>query len=127
MRRADRELAALAKAARVPEREYTGPLYVDGSGHNDGFFRDLEELHEWYEDEEHELPEYAWACDVRHPALDADSLEEQALEDTVDGCELNALDELRAFVEKWNGEQTSEIWEPDYSRAVMLDRAEVVP
>jgi len=118
----EKERAQFEKAEKVPSNKYSGPVYWEdgvGAGH-DGFFEDLDDLDDWCEQEEHALPPYVWACDEHHPSLDVDQLCEQALDDTYDGCELDAVEELTAAVEAWNAKQTARIWEPDFRRAVVL-------
>lgn len=121
----EREAAAFEKAERVTPKDYSGPVFWDGGGCNDGFFATGDELEDWCACEEIPLPPYVWTCRTINPSLDFVSLCEQALDDQYEDCELDAEDELKEFLEKWNAKQTSETWEPNYKRVVILGEANV--
>jgi len=118
-REAAREARRFAAAEHIPASDYDGPVYWDGTG-NDGYSPSVADLLDWFADEETEPPAYVWACSVRHPSLDADDLLEHALDDHHEDCDLDAVDELRAFVARWNAQQTDETWDVDVTCAVLL-------
>ena len=61
VKQASKDLATL-EAAELVEDE-GGWLYVEGHGHNDGFFRDMGELLDYLADEpENTRPEFAFCC-----------------------------------------------------------------
>jgi hypothetical protein len=120
-RRAEQEENAFKKATKVPASEHDGPVYWEGAGCSEGFFSSLDDLLDMCADQEIEPPKYVWPCIVIHPQLRFEDLQEQALDDHSEGCELDAEDELREFLDQWNAKQTGESWEPIYYKVLMLE------
>lgn len=126
-RRAARETENLAKAMRIAEADYTGPVYYDGAW-NDGHLRDVDEFRDWWETEHEEgaaLPADVWACTAQKIRLpDASEIVEEATQDKYE----NAYDDviggdveaLQAAIDAFNAGITAESWEVDYSRLVIL-------
>lgn len=116
----------VAKAKRIPEAEYTGPLYVDDSScGRDGFFDDMGDLRERYEDEEQPLPAVAWACFEKRFAIpsadeivDSECQNGEHYDDIADS--LTDTAELQLAIDAWNARQTATSWEPDYSTMIVL-------
>lgn len=129
-RSAARDAELRAKAVRIPEAEYDGPVYLD-SAWNEGYLRDTDELREWIDDQEEpiELTE-VWACTSRRLQLpSADNLCERITDDSFDGAydQLVGIEELQVAVDAFNAAQTAEEWNVDYSRLVVLAVAQVTP
>lgn len=120
------DLVRLRKAKPIPERQWTDPVECEGvpGGWGDGFFRDIDDLLESCEDHEVEVPAYCWPCTAKPLALDPDQLLEHAVDDMHEDAmdQIEAADELVAFIEAWNAKQTCRSWCPDMSRVVVLDR-----
>jgi hypothetical protein len=113
-----KEAAMFADAEHVAAEDWDGPVYTDASNYNEGFFRDLDDLYDNIEEDER--PSYVWTCTTMHPSLDAEALLESALEETHEDCELDATDELKDFIDRWNDQQTAETWWADHKKAVVL-------
>lgn len=89
-----------------------GMLWYDCS-YNEGFFRDMDEFLEWWEDEHDKddpRPEYVWATDEFKPHLDAESLIsnmcEDLHEDAIDAISDESKEELASFLESWCEKQS---------------------
>lgn len=99
---AERDQKRMAKAEKLDI--WDGWVYLDGHGHNEGFFRDLQELAECLDDEladgdleVADWPEYAWICNPRPIRIpDLADLIERICDDGYEGLEddLEGLDEL---------------------------------
>jgi hypothetical protein len=126
-RDAARKQECVAKATRVAEADYSGPLYVEDSPcGRDGYFADSDDLRERYDDEGVPLPDVVWACIQKPFTLPtADEIVERECEngehyeDIADS--LTDTDDLQRAITAWNARQTAESWEPDYRTLIVLD------
>jgi hypothetical protein len=128
--------ARYEKAEKIPADKYDGWVYFNGLQRNDGFAQDvgalLEDLECQREEDGSEVktPEYVWACSPKYFAtIDLDNvlenLEQDAWED-FDRIDYNGLDELQQAVDKFNeSNKHLVIWEPDYSRAIILKSSRI--
>jgi hypothetical protein len=135
------EKARFEKATKIPYSDYTEEyIYCDGYGTNEGYFSDLGELQEWWEDEYGkysdiyqkdgedcpELPKYVWACKKQYPFYyTAETITEGSFEELFeDACERvssESEDELDIALEKYYKANSSIVgYVPDYSLAIML-------
>ncbi|MEX1034786.1 MAG: hypothetical protein WDZ54_02435 [Sneathiella sp.] len=134
-----REQAALRRAAVMPAAEWADPVFSDevSGDWGEGYSSDVAAMLEHFEDEmacvddrddtyaPDPPPAYCWPCKPDALRLDPESLLEQAAdghhEDAFD--QIEAGDELVAFINAWNAKQTCVSWYPDYKRVVVLDEA----
>jgi hypothetical protein len=88
----------------------------------DKYFRDYEELLEFYElNDDNEIPKWVWGC-IEHPfKIDIrsalENAEEQMYEDFDDIVD---AEELHKFIETWNDKQTAKSYSPDYKTVILL-------
>ena len=106
------------KATKIPIADYSGPVWCEGIGYNDGFFEDTDELIDYCADEEITSLGPVFACHVTKFAVDADDAIDAVLEEFPEGSEASHVDELRTFLDGWNAKQDAEMWEPDHSLVV---------
>lgn len=124
MKDAEAEAERFDRAEKVTD--WDGPVYDPNCGGcQDGYFQSVDDLLDHYADDDAGPPAYVWATTMTHPSLDADSLMDQALDDTYDGCTLDAEDELVEFIGRWNDKQSCEIWWEDKSKAVVISATTV--
>lgn len=128
LRDIQRERERFEKAEKLAE--WDGPVFIDGLGHDEGYFRSVDDLMDYladWEDDEGPQPthEYAWTCDsvpfvhVRFSDL-LDRFGDDAYEDW-EPEDLKGVDELKAALrafEEANKECVA--WEPNYRRALIL-------
>ncbi len=132
------EKSRFEKAQKIPAAEYTGWVYWEGHGYNEGFFESLAELIDYCDygergEREGErnkipLPEYVWACKVMTFKLDADRIIEDAYEEAHEGAadNLKMVDELEAFCKEFNEANKDNVtYYVDDGRVVMLSGMEV--
>lgn len=125
----EKDAKAFEKAKKVSIEEYDGKYAVfwpkgPGGGMGDGFYTNLDELLEVYEDEQLDLPPYVWGAkpfDVRADARDIlerviEGHHEDAWDELSDGAETELQKLLDAFFEK----QNIRSWEVDYTTVVLL-------
>jgi hypothetical protein len=129
------------KSTKMPYSEYKGALiYCDGYGTNEGYFSDIEELHEWWEDEygkyselteeEREdcpdFPTYVWACAKQYPYYyTAETIRENSFDELFDGAGEAVCSKseelLDKALEKYYKANSSIVgYLPDYSLALVL-------
>jgi hypothetical protein len=118
------EAARYSKAEKVAK--FDGWVYCDGfDNHNGGFFESLQELIDFCQDEEEDMPEYCWACNaiafVHIEISDIlQSIEENGYED-FDADDCTGLDALKVAVKTFNEANLSILkYEPNYDLAVVL-------
>lgn len=120
------------KAEKLKEEDWNGPVYCDSLGYNEGYFNDLNDLHEylegWEDDEgDKSIIEFVWTCEVNPSCvLNVDSILESATEEaheSFDYRDLHGLDELRAAVDKFNKLNENEVsWVPNFKKCVILNK-----
>lgn len=121
-RNARSEAERQAKAIRVTEADYDGPVFHDGAW-NEGYLRDVDELREWAECKGVEMPAAVWACTSKPLHLASASqlcedMTQDSFEDAYD--HLVGIEELQVAIDAFNAKQTAEEWEVDYSLLVTL-------
>lgn len=121
-RYAKRDINHYEKAEKLTPKQYDGWVYSDGLGYNEGYFDSTDALLEWCEDEEVEVPEFAFCCTEERHLLDIDSAIESMLEEAYEDARdyLKDEQELYDFVKKWNAKQNIISYYPDYKRVVVL-------
>ena len=92
------------------------PVYAEGVGNE--FFADIDELYEYCQDYEGELPAWVHPCS-EHSAfkLDANDIIERMSEDLpecFDGETHEMANELVAFIDRFNAAQSRMVWEIEY-------------
>lgn len=124
------------KAEKIDAADYDGPVYQpqlgDGSRAYGGTIGDMLDNWDDFFGDDVPPPTYAWACTKRRLQIDLDSLIEQACDDHYEDAESDLRDtagfaELEAAVKQFNDAVTTETWEPDYKRAVLLQVADPDP
>jgi hypothetical protein len=126
-REAEREDERIAKATRVPEAEYDGPVFDPAEGGSqEGYYPSLSELRDNYDDVCETPPPQVWACTITKLELDAERILESALdghhEDAADYIH-DPDDTLQKLLDHWIEECGSSVesYFADYSRLVILD------
>lgn len=121
--RQKRERESFEKAAKVPEDEYSGPVSDD-----DNYWGSVDEYREEREDEEEEVRDYLWACEVKPTVLLSwRKVSELTTDDEVpedwDGSEIKGMDELKAAVEAFNKKNEGyTTWQYTTKIAVILNK-----
>lgn len=107
--------------------EWDGPVYLEGAGYSDGFFADVGEFLDWWDDDypnwEGEPPGYVWTCDVSNTVQcrASEMIENIEWPEGMEDNELKGLPELRAAVDAFNAANAEfKSWEPNYKRALIL-------
>jgi hypothetical protein len=103
---------------------WDGWVCADGIGHNDGYFESVEELKEYCEDEEIELPEYVHPCiEVSFEGVDLERAIERVTEEMFEDAwdHLKGLSELEEAVKVFN-EKNKELvtYIEDPKRVILL-------
>jgi len=106
------ELIKLSKAIRcnyddVPE-DQKEMLYSPSYGYNEGYFTETEELIEYCEEEEIEIPEYVWSTSRIDLSMDAYTILENACNDLHEEAlgSVDNIDELQKYLDAWCDKQT---------------------
>ena len=122
--RAKREQEQFEKAEKVPEEEYSGPVSDD-----DNYWGSVEEYRDQTEDEEEEIRDYLWACEVKPTVLlDWQKVREMTTEDETpeyfDGSDIKGLEELKAAVDAFNEKNKGwTTWQYTTKIAVILNKS----
>ena len=109
------------KAEKIKISDYKIECIFDPN--YDKYFRDKEELEDFYECEEnYELPEWVWGCEETPFEIDIDSAIENAEESMYEDFD-DIVDEkeLRDFIKVWNNKQTAKAYYPDRKTIVLLN------
>jgi hypothetical protein len=117
------EYSRLIKAEPVA---WTGWVFCDGCGGNEGYFDNVEELREHCECEDIPVPSWCHATTEQPFSFDIfdaldNYLNDEHHEEAHD--QLEGWDELEAFWKAWAAKQTLKSYYPDYSKAVVIDEA----
>lgn len=126
----ERRQAAWDKAEKRNGWEWTGPVVTDDAeGYSDGFWRDLEELQEWLEDEEMTLADVrVYATRKVEPIWDAASMLEdlcsEMYEDAAQDVDDAAVAELQAYLDNWLAEHRPTSYEGDMKVALVFPEDE---
>ena len=117
------EVERFEKAEKVAE--WSGWVYSDGLGFNNGYFDSVEELVNHCEDEAIDLPPYAWTCrEMQFVSFDLGSITERFADEAHenwDPDQLKGTVEFEVAIETFitaNKDQVS--YSPDYKKAVLL-------
>lgn len=118
-----KERERFEKAEKVTE--WSGPVFCEGVGYNEGFAGCIEDLLDDVEPED--MPEYVWTCLSRPSCeLDYDSIIENATSDAHEEFDPGILDgaeELKAAIEKFNEQNKGYVsWEPDFTKALLIQK-----
>lgn len=131
--KAKREAAEKARfAAAEKVTSWDGYIMAEGYGYSDGYFPSVDDLRDYVEDEELEMPEYVWTCDRSNFAhLSIESITEriadggEAYED-FDVDDLFGLEELEKAIEVFNAANDSVVsWNPNQKRALLVNKSNV--
>lgn len=125
-----KERERFEKAEKVEEWE--GPVFCDAASYNEGFFPSLGELFDYFgceanfdENGSEGIPAYVWTCRV----IPFVSYDVGSIKESLEGYEdwegdTDGDDELQAALDAWAEKNKGRVrWEPDYSRAVVLDKS----
>jgi len=106
------EQTKISKAIRcdyddVPE-DQKEMMYSSSYGYNEGYFTKMEELIDYCEEEEIEIPEYVWSTSRIDLSLDAYSILEDACSDLHEEAfgSVDNIDELQKYLDAWCDRQT---------------------
>jgi hypothetical protein len=124
-RDAEHEAKLLARAQRIPEAEYDGPVTPDGD--EGRYFANTSAYRDWLADEGRSVPETVWACTIHRPRINLDTVLESVCEDLLSEDVYERLVDVSVLsraVDAWNEKQTAESWYIDYKRAVVLEKGE---
>lgn len=127
-----REKEQFDRAEKLKEEDWSGPVYCDGYGWNDGYFNDLADFYDTVNDQneyegDNTLPKFVWTCNVTPTInLNIDQILESQMEEaheSFDYRDLHGLDELRAAVDKFNKLNEANVsWTPNYKKCVILNK-----
>ena len=107
------------KATKIKASEYTGDHVMDG----DNYYDSVEDVIDQYE--EGQEPEYVWACKAHGiPKVDMETVMCNILDnmwEDADESDLNGIEELQAALDAFNkANESIQLWEPDYSIAILV-------
>jgi len=123
-----REKERFNKAEKILEKDWKGPVFCDGYGNE--YFSDLDELYDHIEfiQEDDCIIDYVYCCDEEPLVKDRDILDlvsSLVYEDAPDNLRdvvLNGTAELSKACKKFAEDNKEyKLWNPDYSRAIILD------
>jgi hypothetical protein len=118
------EKAIKAKYEEMPSI-YNRMMYSDSYGYNEGYFADFEELIEYCEGEETEIPKYVWSTTEIGLSMDACAIIDTACDDLHESARDNIVDEdkLQEFLDKWCARQTGvNTYVVNYKYAIEVDQ-----
>lgn len=118
----------LEKAKKL--ESWDGWVFWGGHGMNEGYFENLEALHEWHEEQIADgekvspLPEFVHVCKTEpFRGLDIDDLIERCTEDSFDGAadQITGREELEAACKAFNAANVGLVsYTPDWGRVVRV-------
>ena len=103
--------------------EYKEMLYSESYGYNEGYFSDIDELIEYCEDNDIEVPKYVWSTTKIGLSMDAGYIIENACEELHEDAYQNITNgkELQEFLDAWCAKQTgTDSYTVDYKYAIMI-------
>jgi hypothetical protein len=98
-------------------------LYSESYGYNEGYFSDIDELIEYCEENESEVPKYVWSTTKNTLSIDACNIVSQACEELHEDAYQNVTDEqeLQDFLDKWCNKQSGvDTFMVDYKYAISI-------
>lgn len=98
-------------------------LYSESYGYNEGYFSDIDELMEYCEDNDIEVPKYVWSTTKIGLSIDAGNIIESACEELHEDAYQNITNEkeLQEFLDAWCAKQTgTDSYMVDYKYAIMI-------
>jgi hypothetical protein len=115
LKESKKEWDRFEKATKITEAEYTGDHVLDG----DEFYEAIDRYEEGQE------PEYVWACKTHGlPTVDLEDVTCNLLDNMWEDAgtsDLNGLEELEAALTEFNkANESIQLWEPDYSTAILV-------
>lgn len=128
----EREKARFNEAEKIVAVNYDGPVFCCDLRHHDGYFADLGEFYDWWEDQAGEgdtaplLPGYVWACHSKPCChINLDFVLEHSSQDAHEDFELSdlsGLEKLQSAVDAFNAlnDDKHRSWETNYKLAVLL-------
>jgi hypothetical protein len=121
----EKERARFEAAEKVTE--WSGAVFSDGYGLNEGYFSSVADFLDYWasEHDEEELPEYVWTCDSHSFCqLNYDHIIENATQESYDDWdrdEIEGAEALKAAIETFNEVNKHHVsWEPNFKRALLL-------
>lgn len=121
-----REVLKLRRASEVEYKDCEAPVFSDdvSGGWGDGYSGDMQEFEESCNSEDVDAPCYVHPCIANHFRFDPSYILDRAYddhhEDAVD--QIEDIDGLFSFFEKWNAKQNLRSYHPDYAKVIVLDR-----
>lgn len=105
---------------------YMDMIFCEGYGCDEGYFHEIEDLIDYCETANVEIPKYVWGTTSRIIHIDADDIIENACqelhEDACDWIDRESRNELQKFLDDWCLEQTGTLtYEVDYTYAILLN------
>jgi hypothetical protein len=112
------------KATKTRASTYSGWVYWEGHGYNEGYFDNIESLKRYCNCHTKELlPYYVWACEKITHGLYGSDIIDNAYEEAYEGAkdQLVMVDELEAFCERFNEANKDVVsYYPNYNVALIL-------
>lgn len=125
----ERDAKKYSLAEKLVEADYPDdPIYWrDHTGSmGEGYFGSLDEVRDYCEEEDIELPEYVWACNPVELTIDVDNILESTFQEHHEGARdalaKEAEEELSLLLFNWCERQNICSWQTDFRRAVVLEK-----
>lgn len=102
-----------------------GPIFCDNS---DRYWRDMDDFMDWLvcevdNGDSDSLPTWVFPCDIRSfGRIDAGYIVANELEEHHEDAEVDDIEELQQFLDKWCDKQSLESWNPDYTRKISVEK-----
>ena len=124
---AESEEKALSKAIKAEYKdvplEHKEMLYSESYGYNEGYFSDIDELIEYCEGNDIEVPKHVWSTAKTELSIDAENIIENACEELHEDARDNVTGEkeLQDFLDVWCAKQTgTDTYTVDYKYAITI-------
>lgn len=113
------------KANKINIKNYQDNFIYDIK--TEKYFQDIDDMEEYYEDEEMKLPDYVYGCIGIEFSLDMYGIVENELldnhfEDAFDYVDMESLKKLQKIVDEWTKSQGIVSYEVDYNLAILLNK-----
>lgn len=114
-----------APVRRVQEKDYFGPVFVDGYKNSESFYESTERLRDTFTQEGWPFPLWVYGCHVTKLSMNAEDVVDhatgdlvEAVRESIDDGDMNCLQDM---LDEWvAGVSVPDTWDPDHGLVVVL-------